>query len=146
MLQIACKALESDAATLDLVLTMMGHLYHHCNQIADAQVRQLMTAALEDRWQSYDQRIYLLAYILNPARRQKHLNSTCEFVSVTNISCLLEDVYGELFGEVPHSLTDQFIDYIQGNDKPFTQREFCLKSLSQFLSHLEFAAFLVEMP
>lgn len=103
-LQIATKALESDAATLDLVLTMLGHLYKHVSQIADSRVREIMMSSLEDRWQSYDQRIYILAYILNPARHLQHLNSTCEFVSLTNVACLMEDVYEELFGEASTTL------------------------------------------
>lgn len=119
-LQIATKALESDAATLDLVLTMLGHLYKHVSQIADSRVREIMMSSLEDRWQSYDQRIYILAYILNPARHLQHLNSTCEFVSLTNVACLMEDVYEELFGEASATLTDQFISYMQADGRPFT--------------------------
>ena len=126
LLQIATKALEADAATLDLVLTMLGHLYKHCSQIQDPKVRKVLTASLEDRWQACNQRIFLLAYMLNPARRLKHLNSTCDFASATNAACLLDMVYEELFGDVPSELTDQFVDYLHGGERPFTERKVLL--------------------
>ena len=126
LLQIATRALEADAATLDLVLTMLGHLYKHCSQIQDPKVRKVLTASLEDRWQACDQRIFLLAYMLNPARRLKHLNSTCDFASATNAACLLDMMYEELFGDVPSELTDQFVDYLHGGERPFTERKVLL--------------------
>ncbi|DBA91762.1 TPA: hypothetical protein ACH3X1_003353 [Trebouxia sp. C0004] len=105
---IATRALESDAATLDLVFTMLGHLSKHCSEIKGDKVRAVLTASLEDRWQSYDQPLCLLAYTLNPARHTKHLSATCGFVSITNAACLLEELHEQLLGSQPSDLGDQF--------------------------------------
>ena len=121
VLQISTKALESDTATMDLVFVMLGYLSKHCNGIEDDKVKEVMTASLEDRWQSYDQPLYLLAYILNPARKRKHLSATCDFVSLGNLACLLEVVYQRLFGTTPPELTDQFVEYMTGDKRPFTR-------------------------
>ena len=105
---------------LDLVFIMLGHVSRHCSQIKDDKVRAVMTASLEDRWQSYDQPLYLLAYFLNPARRNKHLSAACDLVSVANVACLLEEVYEQLLGTPPPDLADQFVDYMSGGQRPFT--------------------------
>ena len=84
----------SDSATLDLVLVMLGHLVKHFQQVADSSVGQLMVTALKNRWATHDQELYMLAYVLNPSRRDMLFNANCIMVSWLNLLPM-----SKLFGE-----------------------------------------------
>ena len=81
--------LESDSATLDLVLDVLGNLV---SISADASIRQLVVNALEKRWATCDQDMFVL--LLNPARRTKLFNPDCPTVSLLTMT---PHVYAKVF-------------------------------------------------
>ena len=90
--RVALRSVESDSARLDQVTEQFGNLANHFSYSAS------MTAALEKRWAKMDQKLFLLAYALHPARQLKHINAQLAFAYTSNIAEYATELYQRLFG------------------------------------------------
>lgn len=125
--QIAIRAVESEQTKLDQVLKLLGYLHQHFSQVADPQVREVMLNGLEMRFAAYDQPVLLMAYLLNPQRRNNFLNTECRFASWRNAMKLVEVLWERLFPDTPEphtSIVDQFLSYWNKED-PFDEGKSC---------------------
>ena len=89
--RIALRVLESDSARLDTVLEQFGHMAHHFSY------SQHMMVSLEKRWAKMDQKLFLVAYVLHPARMLQHINQDLEFAYTNNIATYVSQLYQRLF-------------------------------------------------
>lgn len=107
--RVALKSLESDSARLDQVTEQFGNLANHFSYSA------AMTAALEKHWAKMDQKLFLLAYALHPARQLKHINSQLPFAYTSNIAEYATELYQRLFGsteEEDSHIFQQMAEYL----------------------------------
>ena len=78
-LRISLRKLESDSARLDQVLEEFGLLANHFSGVDH------MMDSLEKRWTKMDQKLFLIAYVLHPARQLKHINKRLGFAYSSSI-------------------------------------------------------------
>ena len=91
-LRIAVRVLESDTARLDQVLEQYGHLLNHFSGTDH------MLISLEKRWAKMEQKLFLLAYVLHPARHFSFINSTLSFAYSSSIAMYATGYYDRFFG------------------------------------------------
>ncbi|KAL3158881.1 hypothetical protein ABBQ32_14142 [Trebouxia sp. C0010 RCD-2024] len=89
--RIAVRVLEADSARLDDVLEQFGRLANHFSYST------LMTHSLEKRWFKMDHKLFLLAYVLHPARHLQHINPKLEFAYTTSLAQYAKEMYQRLF-------------------------------------------------
>ena len=107
--RVALRSLESDSARLDQVTEQFGILANHFNYSA------AMTAALEKRWAKMDQKLFLLAYALHPARQLKNINLQLPFAYASNIAEYATELYQRVFGsteEEDSHIFQQMAEYL----------------------------------
>ena len=59
----------------------------------------LMMDSLEKRWAKMEQKLFLLAYVLHPARMLQHINPKLEFAYSCNIATYAGELYERLFSD-----------------------------------------------
>lgn len=59
----------------------------------------LMMDSLEKRWAKMEQKLFLLAYVLHPARMLQHMNPKLEFAYSCNIATYAGELYERLFSD-----------------------------------------------
>lgn len=91
-LRISLKTLESDTARLDQVMEQYGNLANHFSGLGH------MMASLEYRWAKADQKLFLVAYALHPARQLKHINQKLGFAYSTSIVEYVCQYHKRFFG------------------------------------------------
>lgn len=90
-LSIAVRVLESDSARLDQVLQQYAHLAAHYNHVPH------MMNSLEKRWAKMDQKLFLVAFVLHPARHFKHINMVLDFAYPRSVAGYAADLYMRVF-------------------------------------------------
>ena len=95
------KHLESDSARLDQVLEQFGSLANHFSY------SKSITEAVEVRWSKINQRLFLLAYALHPAR-QLHINPKLAFAFSRNLAQYATELYERFFGSAEEEGTSTF--------------------------------------
>ena len=57
-----------------------------------------MMSSLQKRWAKMDHKLFLVAYVLHPARQLQHINQDLEFANANNIATYAEELYQRLLG------------------------------------------------
>lgn len=109
-LRIALRTVESDSARLDQVMEQYGNLAHHYSGTDH------MMQTIEYRWAKMDQKLFLLAYVLHPARQLQHINQRLPFAYSTSIVDYAIHYYQRFFGvltaEDEKKLWDETVSYL----------------------------------
>eukprot|EP00898_Chlorokybus_atmophyticus_P001855 jgi/Chlat1/2670/Chrsp18S02983 len=96
-LKVVGRQFEATDCRLDNVLLGYGRLSLHFQEIENARVKGVLVDILESRWHKMDQQLYLLMYVLHPAKRMKHLNQDEPIAYPIHLSDLAFHLYDELF-------------------------------------------------
>lgn len=102
-LRVTVRVLESDSARLDQVIWQFGKLAALYKGIDH------MLVSLEKRWAKMDQKLFLVAYALHPARQRKHLNDKVEFAHQLNIATYATDLYERFFEASKEDVSQLFL-------------------------------------
>lgn len=108
-IRVALRHLESDSARMDQVLEQFGSLANHFSY------SKSMTEAVEMRWSKMDQRLFLLAYALHPARQLQHINPKLAFAFSNNLAQYATELYERFFGSTEAegtSIFNQMAEYL----------------------------------
>lgn len=100
---IAANVTQGDSARLDVVLLTLANLFWIFSQPSvDPAVRIQVHLSLEKRWKKCDQRVFLLAVVLNPYLRTTCFHQNSPYRTMGKLWCMIRKVYKDMFSSEPN--------------------------------------------
>ncbi|KAJ3279752.1 hypothetical protein HK104_001181 [Borealophlyctis nickersoniae] len=126
----AYEAVQRQHASMDTTLFTFAQLLFAYAGDPDSIAASTMMQAIENRWAKTDQALYVLTYVLHPARHMRHLNEAEPTLQPHLLAQQAARYYEQLLQEKPDGLLGDFAKYLHKH-APFNPEVFEDKELTK---------------